>query len=195
MNRRDALASIGLTSLAGTLLAGCGQESESHKGQSDVSDEMVPEKPADDGLVELLFVQEAGGVRFANGNLTLTDLHPQTLFFADRPDDIAGFLTYKEYVKLVYDGPDNFEEEPPNATLLTVDGDKMIETVLELSAKPVMEGEDMVFSSVKLILGEPPADGDHAVLFIDTVGRPMSPTSVAGVHRRHRRRRVRRVVK
>jgi hypothetical protein len=195
MNRRDALTSIGLTSLAGTLLAGCGQESERQKTQSSVSDEMVPEKPADDGLVELLFVQEAGGVRFADGNLTLTDLNPQTLYFADRPDDIAGFLTYKEYVELVYDGPDNFEEEPPNATLLTVDGDKMIETVLELSAKPVMVGEDMVFSSVKLILGEPPADGVRAVLFIDTVGRPMSPTSVAGVHRRHRRRRVRRVVK
>ena len=190
MNRRDALTSIGLTSLAGTLLAGCGEESDSQQAQSGVSDEMVPEKPADDGLVELLFVQEAGGVRFADGKLTLTDLNPQTLFFADRPDDIAGFLTYREYVDLVYAGPDNFEEEPPNATLLTVDGDTMNETVLELSAKPEMEGEDMVFSSVKLILGEPPAEGDRAVLFIDTVGRPMSPGSVAGVHRRHRRRRA-----
>ena len=45
--------------------------------------------------------------------------------------------------------------------------------------------------AVKLILGEPPAEGVRAVLFIDTVGRPMSPTSVAGVHRRHRRRRAR----
>ena len=195
MNRRDALATIGLSSLAGTLLASCGQKSESQTGQSGVSDDMVPEQPADDGLVELLFVQEAGGVRFADGNLTLTDLNPQTLYFADRPDDIAGFLTYKEYVDLVYNGPDNFEEEPPNATLLTVEDDTMIQTVLELSAKPVMEGEDMVFSSVKLILGEPPAEGVRAVLFIDTVGRPMSPGSVAGVHRRHRRRRRRRVVR
>jgi hypothetical protein len=151
---------------------------------------MVPEQPADDGLVELLFVQEAGGVRFADGKLTLTDLNPQTLYFADRPDDIAGFLTYQAYVELVYSGPDNFKEDPPNATLMTVDGDKMIETVLELSAKPVMEGENMVFSSVKLILGEPPAQGVRAVLFIDTVGRPMSPGSAAGVHRRHRRRRA-----
>jgi hypothetical protein len=190
MNRRDALTSIGLTSLAGTLLAGCGQESDSQNAQSGVSDDMVPEKPADDGLVELLFVQEAGGVRFADGSLTLTDLNPQTLYFADRPDDIAGFLTYQAYVELVYSGPDNFEEDPPNATLMTVDGDKMIETVLELSAKPVMEGENMVFSSVKLILGEPPAQGVRAVLFIDTVGRPMSPGSAAGVHRRHRRRRA-----
>ncbi len=194
MNRRDALTTIGLSSLAGTLLAGCGQESESQSAQSGLSDKMVPEQPADDGLVELLFVQEAGGVRFADGKLTLTDLNPQTLYFADRPDDVAGVLTYKEYVELVYSGPDNFEEEPPNATLLTIDGNSMIETVLELSVKPVMEGEDMVFSSVKLILGEPPAEGVRAVLFIDTVGRPMSPTSVAGVHRRHRRRRRRAIV-
>ena len=190
MNRRDAITTIGLSSLAGTLLAGCGQESGSQTGPSGLTDAMVPEQPSDDGLVELLFVQEAGGVRFADGKLTLTDLNPQTLYFADRPDDIAGFLTYREYVELVYTGPDNFEEEPPNATLLTVDGDRMIETVLELSAKPVMEGDDMVFTSVKLILGEPPAEGVRAVLFIDTVGRPMSPTSVAGVHRRHRRRRA-----
>ena len=176
--------------MAGSLLAACGRESESQTERSGLADEMVPEQPADDGLVELLFVQEAGGVRFADGKLTLTDLNPQTLYFADRPDDVAGFLTYREYVELVYSGPDNFEEEPPNATLMTVDGDKMIETVLELSAKPVMEGEDMVFTSVKLILGEPPAEGVRAVLFIDTVGRPMSPASVAGVHRRHRRRRA-----
>ena len=96
MNRRDALTTIGLSSLAGTLLASCGKESESQTEQSAVSDEMVPEQPADDGLVELLFVQEAGGVRFAEGELTLTDLAPQTLYFADRPDDIAGFLTYKD---------------------------------------------------------------------------------------------------
>jgi hypothetical protein len=191
MNRRDAITTIGLSSLAGTLLASCGQESESESAQSGLTDEMVPEQPADDGLVELLFVQEAGGVRFADGRLTLTDLNPQTLYFADRPDDVAGFLTYREYVELVYTGPDNFEEEPPNATLLTIDGDRMIQTVLELSAKPVMEGDDMMFSAVKLILGEPPAEGVRAVLFIDTVGRPMSPTSAAGVHRRHRRRRAR----
>ncbi len=195
MNRRDALATIGLSSLAGTLLAGCGQESGSQTKRSGLTDALVPEQPAEDGLVELLFVQEAGGVRFADGKLTLTDLNPQTLYFADRPDDAAGFLTYKEYVDLVYSGPDNFEEEPPNATLMTIDGDTMVETVLELSAKPVMEDEDMVFASVKLLLGEPPAEGVRAVLFIDTVGRPMSPTSVAGVHRRHRRHRARRVAK
>ena len=36
-------------------------------------------------------------------------------------------------------------------------------------------------------------EGGPATLFIDPIGRPASPTSVAGVHRRHRRRTRRRV--
>jgi hypothetical protein len=47
----------------------------------------------------------------------------------------------------------------------------------------------MVYDTVKVINGEPPTGGKTAVLFIDTIGRPMSPGSVAGAHRRHRRRR------
>ncbi len=188
MNRRKALTTIGMTSLAGTLLASCGKDQEPPQQTA-----MEPEPSADDGLVELLFVQEADGARYQNGQLTLTGLAPRTLFFADRPDDIAGYMTYQEYVDMVYEGPDNFEDDPPNATLIVVEGDKLAAVVLELSAKPRMEDNDMVFSSVKLIEGEPPVESRKAVLFIDTIGRPLSPGSVAGVHRRHRRRR-RRVV-
>jgi len=184
MDRRKALISIGVTSLAVPLLASCGRDEESAQQA-----EMEPEPSAEDGLVELLFVQEADGARYHDGQLTLTGLAPRTLYFSDRPDDIAGYMTYQEYVDMVYEGPDNFEDDPPNATLMVVDGDGLAAVVLELSAKPRMEDNDMVFSSVKLIQGEPPAESRKAVLFIDTIGRPMSPGSVAGVHRRHRRRR------
>ena len=184
MNRRDTLTTIGLTSLAGTLLAGCQPEAQTEQP------DMVPEQSADDDLVELLFVQEAAAVRFSGTELTLVGVLPRTLFFADRPQDIAGYLSYQEYVDMVYEGPDNFMEDPPNATLMVMDGDgvKMDAVVLELSSKPRMEGGDMVFSSVKLIQGQPPALGKTAVLFIDTIGRPLTPVSIAGVHRRHRRR-------
>jgi len=188
MNRRHALTTIGMSSLAGALLASCEGGPE-----TDQQSEMVPEQSADDGLVELLFVQEAAGARFQDGQLTLTGLNPRTLYFADRPEDIAGYLSYQEYVDMVYEGPDNFVEDPPNATLMIKDGQELEAVVLELSAKPRMEGDDMVFSSVKLIQGDLPAEASKAVLFIDTIGRPMSPESAAGVHRRHRRRRRRRV--
>jgi len=184
--RRNALKTLMLGSLAGAML------SSSNKVRPDDQPEMVPEPSADDGIVELLFVQEAAGAELREGSLILKDVRPLTLFFADRPEDIAGYLTYQEYVDLVYKGPDNFEEDPPNATLLIFDGDALIPVVMELSAKPELAGADMVYSRVKIINGEPPESGKTAVLFIDTVGRPMSPGSIAGVHRRHRRRRRRR---
>jgi len=184
--RRNALKTLMLGSLAGAML------SSSNKVRPDDQPEMVPEPSADDGIVELLFVQEAAGAELREGSLILKDVRPLTLFFADRPEDIAGYLTYQEYVDLVYKGPDNFEEDPPNATLLIFDRDALIPVVMELSAKPELAGADMVYSRVKIINGEPPESGKTAVLFIDTVGRPMSPGSIAGVHRRHRRRRRRR---
>ncbi|MBD3871860.1 MAG: hypothetical protein IFK91_02905 [Acidobacteria bacterium] len=46
--------------------------------------------------------------------------------------------------------------------------------------------------NVSIIEGLPPDAAGRSALFIDTIGRPMSPGSVAGVHRRHRRREVRR---
>ena len=189
MNRRHALTTIGLSSLAGAMLTSCGREEEPAQQA-----EMVPEpSDEDDGLVELLFVQEADSAELLDGRLTLSGVKPKTLFFADRPEDIAGYLNYQDYVDMVYEGPDNFVDDPPNATLMILDGDDLIPVVMELSSKPRMDGADMVYDSVRVIDGEAPTGGTTAVLFIDTIGRPLSPGSVAGVHRRHRRRRRRRV--
>jgi hypothetical protein len=189
MDRRRALTTIGLTSLAGAMLGGCGRDPEP------AADADLRPEPSDDddGLVELLFVQEAGSAALADGTLTLSDVKPNTLFFADRPEDIAGYLNYEDYVQMVYEGPDNFEEDPPNATLMILDGADLIPVVMELSSKPRTAGPDLVYDSVKVINGEAPTGGKTAVLFIDTIGRPMSPGSAAGVHRRRRRRRVRAV--
>jgi len=150
--------------------------------------DMEPEE--DDGLVELLFVQKSKGMRFENGGLTLVDVDPETLFFSDRPQDIAGYLSYEELVKLVGEGPDNFNEDPPNATLIVFGGDDLAEVVVELSEKPHVDGNNLIFPAVKIIAGTPPRAGGETALFIDTIGRPLSPVSVAGVHRRHRRRRA-----
>ena len=151
---------------------------------------MVPEQSAEDGLIELLFVQQAQGVLFDNAQLTLVKVNPRTLYFADGPGDTAGYLSFQDFIDLVGEGPDNFSENPPNATMMVFGGEDLQASVMELSTKPRMEGEDMVFASVKLIQGEPPATGGTVALFIDTIGRPLSPVSVAGVHRRHRRRRA-----
>ena len=186
MNRRHALTTIGLSTIAGSLLASCERTDDQN-----VVDDAVPEQSADDGLVELLFVQLAESVRFESEAMTLVNVEPLTLFFSDRPDDIAGYLNYSEFIDMVGTGPDSFADDPPNATLISF-GEEVGEVVLELSAKPELAGNDLLFSSVKVIGGELPASGGETALFIDTIGRPMSPGSAAGVHRRHRRRRRRR---
>jgi hypothetical protein len=191
MDRRDALAKLGLTAIGGTLLAACDQQ----PAESNAVAGMEPEPSAEDDMVELLFVQRSRGMQFSDNALTLVNVDSDTLYFADRPQDIAGFLSFSELVNLVGTGPDSFREEPPNATLIVLDDDSVPEAVMELSAAPQVDGNNLVFPKVKIIEGELPAEGGVSALFIDTIGRPMSPTSVAGVHRRHKRRRRRRHVR
>ena len=58
--------------------------------------------------------------------------------------------------------------------------------------KPRLEKDVLVYS-VKVLEGKDSAEGDACAVFIDPIGRPLTPTSFAGVHRRHRRRHRRRV--
>ena len=94
-------------------------------------------------------------------------------------------------MKLVTEGENSFADNPPNAAVSIVDAKgNVTEAVLTLSKKPLISGNDMVFP-VKVIAGELPNAGETVILFIDPIGRPLSPTSRAGVHCRHRRRAVR----
>ena len=189
MDRRSALTKIGLSALAGAFVVGCGREEEQQQ-VSVQTDGIVPEPSADDGLVELLFVQNAFGMQFDGSQLKLIDVDPKTLFFADRPDDIAGFLTFDDFIKLVSEGPDSFKDDPPNASFMIFGEDTIDQVVVKLTARPVVEGNNMIYPSLEVIEGQLPAQGGANTLFIDVIGRPLSPTSVAGVHRRHRRRRA-----
>ena len=152
---------------------------------------MVAEPPTDDGLVELLFVQTSRAIEYAGNSLTLVNVDPNTLYFANRPQDIAGFLSFEELVDLVGTGPDSFRDEPPNATLIVLADAEAV--VMELSEAPYVDGQNLVFPSIKLIEGTLPSQGEQSALFIDTLGRPMTPHSVAGSHRHHKRRRRKRV--
>ena len=40
---------------------------------------------------------------------------------------------------------------------------------------------------IRILQGEAPKSGGPSSLFIYTIGRPLTPMSIAGVHRRHRR--------
>lgn len=71
-------------------------------------------------------------------------------------------------------------------------GDEIVDVVVTLNEKPSVEGDRLVYSGIQIVDGELPKAPGAGTLFIDVIGRPMSPGSIAGVHRRHRRRAMRR---
>lgn len=169
-------------------LGGCGQESDT--GSATVETGVDPAGDAGQTVeAELLFVQEAQAVTFEGDTMTLVGAAPRTLFFTDRPERIAGYLSFDEFINEVSAGSDSFADDPPNATLVSLEGDEFVDVVLVLTEAPALDDGNLIFS-VQVTQGTPPASSGPAALFIDTVGRPLSPASAAGSHRRHRRRAI-----
>jgi hypothetical protein len=171
--------------ISAIFLTGCSQTSDSR-------DQNAAAGTADENeTVELLFVQNSKAMSYDGETLTMEDADPYTLFFSDRPERIAGHLKIAVFIEEVSKGADSFAEDPPNATLVVFDGDELHQVVLELPTKPQYRDGDLLFD-VRVIEGNVPESGGASALFIDTVGRPLSPGSVAGVHRREKRRHHRR---
>ena len=138
--------------------------------------------------IEALFVQSAHGLTTNNGSVTFHGIAHQTLFFADRPQRVVGHLTSKKFVDEWGDGEDSFEQDPPNAVLSFLEnGDAVPEEVTMTISDPQIEGDTLTYK-VNVLDGTLPAKAGPCSLFIDPVGRPLSPMSVAGVRRRQRRR-------
>jgi hypothetical protein len=139
---------------------------------------------------DFLFVQTSRGMSFdkATGKLSLRDVSPITLFFSDRPDRIAGNMKTTAFVPFWSTGKDSFLSDPPNADLSIMEGDALRQVVVELQA-PTLAGNDLTYT-VKVLQGDMPASGADVSVFIDVVGMPLTPVSVAGVARRSYRRAV-----
>jgi len=181
--KRATLACLVLSSIA----IACAQPSTETDAQPGASTDTQPGETGDQEKAELLFVAESQGVTADGGTMIMTGVEPQVLFFTDRPDRLAGYLTIDEFLSAVSEGPDSFADDPPNATLASLEGDEFVDVVLELTQRPRYEDDNLIFK-VDVIQGELPPTGGLSALFIDTIGRPLSPGSVAGAHRRHHRR-------
>jgi hypothetical protein len=136
--------------------------------------------------VEFLLVQNAEGVILSDGQLRLKNVAPTTLYFSDRPDRIVGRVTTEEYVDHWSVGDNNFKADPPNAVISMLSGTAP-EDITVVLTEPRFEGADLLYN-VEVLDGSNNADGGEAALFIDIVGRPLTPLSVAGVARRTTRR-------
>jgi hypothetical protein len=169
----------------------CAQPAPESDARPGATTDDQPAESGDQEKAELLFVQESRGVTIEGETMTMTGVKPQVLFFTDRPERLAGYLSIDEFLSAVSEGPDSFANDPPNATLASLEGDEFVDVVLELTQRPRYEDDNLVFK-IEVIQGETPLTGGPSALFIDTIGRPLTPGSVAGAHRRHRHRVARR---
>jgi hypothetical protein len=142
----------------------------------------------DDKVVDYLLVQTSKGLTFdkATNTLSLIDVSPITLFFADRPERVAGNMKTSAFIPFWSHGKDSFAKDPPNADVSIIEGDTMHQVVAELQ-DPVLEGDTLHYK-VKVLQGDMPAKGADVSVFIDIIGMPLTPMSFAGVRRRAYRR-------
>jgi hypothetical protein len=143
--------------------------------------------------IEWLFVQNAQGVVLEDDTLRLEGVSPTTVFFSDRPERQAGLGSTAQFITFWTDGggSDNFAKDAPNATLSVVTETTTDDLVVEL-LNPRFDGDDLLYD-VNVIAGRTSLSGGPASLFIDVIGMPLTPVSVAGVARRTTRRTVRRM--
>jgi hypothetical protein len=140
------------------------------------------------GQIEALFVQSARGLTSNDSTVTFHGLAHATLFFSDRPQRVVGHMTSKKFIGEWGEGENSFAEDPPNAVVSFLeDGDAVPEEVTMVLRDPRLV-EDTLTYKIDVLDGKLPATAGPCSLFIDPIGRPLSPVSVAGVRRRERRR-------
>lgn len=136
-------------------------------------------------IVPSLIVMNAQGATLADGKLTLKGIASNSIVFADRPVRAAGHsLTSVLLDEWNPSYPDSFNADPPNATVSVFGAtDKDVYDAVVVLKNPAMAGADLVFD-VDLLEGSLDGASGPAAVFIDIIGRPLTPLSYAGVARR-----------
>lgn len=135
-------------------------------------------------VVPSLFVINSRGVSLQGDKLVLAGVSPNAIVFADRPVRSAGHDLTARIVEDWGAGSDNFAKDPPNATVsaFTKDGAGVRDVVVVLKS-PKLDGDRLTFD-VSVLEGDLTGADGAAAVFIDIIGRPLTPMSYAGVARR-----------
>lgn len=158
------------------------------QGASAASEPHVPlQKTIGQGktqVVPSLFVLNSRGATLQGDKLVLTGVAPNAIVFADRPVRAAGHDLTSRIVDDWNKGSDNFAKDPPNATVsgFMKDGSGVKDVVVVLKS-PRLEGDKLTFD-VDVLEGDLVGADGAASVFIDIIGRPLTPMSFAGVGRR-----------
>lgn len=112
-----------------------------------------------------LFVQVGTGFASDGKTLTIDGISPTTLMFSDRPERMTGDAPTARFVDFWTQGSDDFQKDPPNASLsFAVDGKPSV-AVVEL-VNPRLDGGKLVYD-IRPLEGTIPASGGDISLFID----------------------------
>lgn len=135
-------------------------------GGAAIAQTATPPGGGDPAQIE--FVQQADGMSYADGKLTLMNPAELTLFFAVHPQRFTGQMTNAEYAKYWADGEGAFASDKPNAVVMVANVENP-PAVVELTSFTINSGGDFVYE-IKILEGEVPAYGEAVALFIDPVG-------------------------
>jgi hypothetical protein len=136
-----------------------------------------------------LIVMSADGATLTGDKLTLTGVAANSIIFADRPVRAAGHALTAHLLEEWESGSEgSFAKDPPNATVsaFAKDGSAIRDAVVVLK-NPVVEGDRLTFD-VQVLEGDLAGADGAASIFIDIIGLPFTPLSIAGVARRTTRR-------
>jgi hypothetical protein len=172
------IAAVSLVNVPGKLSAQSTTEAKPHVPLEKSIGQAKPD------VVPSLFVLNSRGASLKDGKLVLTGVSPNAIVFADRPVRAAGHDLTSRIVEDWNIGTDNFAKDPPNATVsgFKKDGSSVADAVVVLKS-PKLDGDTLTFDVSVLEGNLTGADGPAAV-FIDIIGRPLTPFSYAGVARR-----------
>jgi len=146
--------------VAAAMLAGAGV-STAAMAQSDAA-----AAGGDPGPVQMMFVQQAAGMKFDGKTLTLEGVPPAAIFFADRPSRMVGHLSQKQFVELWNDSQsDSFEKDPPNAAVSIANPEDKAPAIIEIK-KASLSGDTLAFE-INVLDGELPATGGATAVFVD----------------------------
>jgi len=143
----------------------------------------TPSAAAKPEIVPSLFVMNSRGATLQGDTLVLIGVTPSSIIFADRPVRSAGHQPTADVIAEWGSGEDSFAKNPPNATVSVFGKDGAVKDAVVVLKNPKLEGDKLTFNVQPLEGDLAGADGPAAV-FIDIIGRPLTPLSFAGVARR-----------
>ena len=143
----------------------------------------TPAAAARPEIVPSLFVLNSGGATLRGDTLTLTGVTPHSIIFADRPVRAAGHQLTADIIADWGSGDDSFAKNPPNATVSVFSKDGSVKDAVVVLKNPKLDGDKLTFD-VQTLEGDLNGGNGAASIFIDIIGRPLTPLSFAGVARR-----------